>query len=114
MADTIFGKIIAREILADIVYEDDQVLAFRDVAPQAPVHILIVPKKPLVNLLDTGEGDTLLLGQLMQAAIHVARTLGIAEDGFRVVVNVGQDGGQTVNHLHLHLLAGRPLTWPPG
>jgi histidine triad (HIT) family protein len=114
MADTIFAKIIAREIPAEIVYEDDETLAFRDVSPQAPVHILIIPKKPLVNLLDAGEGDALLLGKLMQSAAHVARVLGLAEGGFRVVVNVGPDGGQTVDHLHLHLLGGRPLTWPPG
>jgi histidine triad (HIT) family protein len=114
MADTIFDKIIRREIPADIVYEDDAVLAFRDVTPQAPVHILIVPKRPLTNLLDTGPDDTMLLGQLMAAAAHVARTLGVDESGFRVVVNVGPDGGQSVDHLHLHLLGGRPLSWPPG
>ena len=114
MADTIFGKIIRREIPADIVYEDDTVLAFRDVAAQAPTHVLVVPKQPLANLLDAGEEHTLLLGQLMQAAVHVARTLGLAEDGFRVVINVGRDGGQTVDHLHLHVLGGRHLTWPPG
>lgn len=114
MAETIFGKIIRREITADIVYEDDDVLAFRDVSPQAPVHVLIIPKRPLVNLLDTQPSDTLLLGQLLQAAVHVARTLGLEETGFRVVVNAGPDGGQSVDHLHLHLLGGRPLGWPPG
>ena len=114
MADTIFGKIIRREIPADIVYEDDDVLAFRDVTPQAPVHILIVPKQPLANLLDAQPGDTLLLGQLMAAAAHVARTLGLDQTGFRVVVNSGPDAGQSVDHLHLHLLGGRHLTWPPG
>lgn len=114
MADTIFGKIMRREIPADIVYEDDAVLAFRDVAPQAPVHIVLIPKKPIVNLLDAQPSDTLLLGQLMAAAVHVARTLGLAETGFRVVVNAGPDGGQSVDHLHLHLLGGRPLSWPPG
>ncbi len=114
MADAIFDKIIRREIPADIVYEDDQVLAFRDVSPQAPAHVLIIPKQPLTNLLDAGPQHTLLLGQLMQAAVHVARTLGLAEDGFRVVVNVGRDGGQSVDHLHLHVLGGRHLTWPPG
>ena len=114
MADTIFGKIIRREIPADIVYEDDQVLAFRDITPQAPVHIVMIPKKPIANLLDAQPGDTLLLGQLMQAAAHVARTLGLGETGFRVVVNAGRDGGQSVDHLHLHLLGGRPLNWPPG
>ena len=114
MADTIFGKIITREIPAEIVYEDDDVLAFRDVAAQAPTHILIVPKKPLASLLDAAESDAPLMGKLLLASVHVARTLGIAEDGFRVVINVGKDGGQTVNHLHLHLLGGRHLTWPPG
>lgn len=114
MSDTIFAKIIAREIPAEIVYEDDHILAFRDVSPQAPTHVLVVPKKPLVNLLEAVPGDTLLLGQLMQGAVHVARTLGLAEDGFRVVVNVGPDGGQSVDHLHLHVLGGRHLTWPPG
>ena len=89
MAETIFARIIAREIPADIVYEDDHVLAFRDIAPQAPTHVVVIPKKPLTNLLDAAPDDTLLLGQLMQAAVHVARTLGVAEGGFRVVVNVG-------------------------
>ena len=114
MSDTIFAKIIAREIPADIVYEDEHCLAFRDVSPQAPAHVLVVPKKPVVNLLDAAPDDTLLLGQLMQAAVHVARTQGLADDGFRVVVNVGPDGGQSVDHLHLHVLGGRPLAWPPG
>jgi len=112
--ETIFGRIVAKEVPADIVYEDDSVLAFRDATPQAPTHVLVVPKKPLSNLLDAGEGDTLLLGQLMQAAVKVARTLGIDQTGFRVVVNAGPDGGQSVDHLHLHLLGGRALHWPPG
>ncbi len=114
MPETIFGRIVAKEVPADIVYEDDSVLAFRDATPQAPTHVLVVPKKPLSNLLDAGEGDTLLLGQLMQAAVKVARTLGIDQTGFRVVVNAGPDGGQSVDHLHLHLLGGRALHWPPG
>ena len=114
MSDTVFGKIIRREMPADVVYEDDTVLAFRDVSPQAPAHVLVIPKQPLVNLLDASPEQTLLLGQLMQAAVHVARTLGLADDGFRVVINVGRDGGQSVDHLHLHVLGGRPLTWPPG
>ncbi len=114
MADTLFGKIIRREIPADVVYEDDEVLAFRDVSPQAPAHVLVIPKRPLANLLDAAPDDTLLLGQLLQAAAHVARTLGLDDSGFRVVVNVGPDGGQSVDHLHLHVLGGRPLTWPPG
>ena len=114
MAETIFDKIIRREIPADIVYEDEAVLAFRDASPQAPVHVLIIPKRPLANLLNASFDDTLLLGQLLSAATHVARTLGLDETGFRVVVNVGPDGGQSVDHLHLHLLGGRPLGWPPG
>ncbi len=112
--DTLFARIIRREIPADIVYEDDDALAFRDVNPQAPTHVLVIPKKPLANLLDAGEGDALLLGKLMQAAVHVARTLGLAESGFRVVVNAGPDAGQSVDHLHLHVLGGRHFTWPPG
>lgn len=114
MPETIFSKILRREIPADIVYEDEAVLAFRDVAPQAPVHIIVIPKKPLGNLLDAAPDDTLLLGQLMAAAVEIARTLGLADSGFRVVANVGPDGGQSVDHLHLHVLGGRPLTWPPG
>lgn len=114
MSNTIFAKIIAREIPADIIYEDENCLAFRDVSPQAPAHVLVVPKKPIVNLLDAAPDDTLLLGQLMQAAVHVARTLGLADGGFRVVINAGPDGGQSVDHLHLHVLGGRHLTWPPG
>jgi histidine triad (HIT) family protein len=114
MSDTIFGKIIRREIPADILYEDDHAMAFRDASPQAPTHFLVVPKRPLTNLLDAGPQDTLLLGQLLQAAVHAARTLGLADDGFRIVINVGADGGQTVDHLHVHVLGGRHLTWPPG
>ncbi len=114
LPETIFSKIVAGEVPADIVYQDDNVLAFRDVTPQAPTHILVVPKKPLANLLDAGDNNTLLLGQLMQAAAHVARMLGLDQSGFRVVVNVGPDGGQSVDHLHLHVLGGRALHWPPG
>lgn len=114
MPETIFGKIIAREIPAKIVYEDDDVLAFHDVTPQAPTHVLVIPKKPIANLLDTGPDDTVLLGKLMQASVHVAKTLGLADDGFRVVVNCGPHGGQSVDHLHLHVLGGRHMKWPPG
>jgi len=114
VSETIFGRIVSGNVPADIVYEDDTVLAFRDVTPQAPTHILVVPKKPLSNLLEAGQDDTLLLGQLMQAAAHVARMLDIDKSGFRVVVNVGPDGGQSVDHLHLHVLGGRALHWPPG
>ena len=115
MADeTIFSKIIRREIPADIVYEDEQALAFRDVSPQAPTHILVIPKEPLASVADAREQDVDLLGHLIIAARKVACDEGILEDGFRLVVNTGKDGGQTVPHLHIHILGGRPLSWPPG
>ena len=114
MAETIFGKIVAREIPAKIVYEDDDVMAFHDVSPQAPTHVLVIPKRTIVNLLDTTQDDTLLLGKLMQASVHVAKTLKLSDDGFRVVVNCGKNGGQSVDHLHLHVLGGRRMIWPPG
>ena len=115
MADeTIFSKIIRREIPADIVYEDEQALAFRDVSPQAPTHILVIPKEPLASVADAREQDAALLGHLMIVARKVACDEGIIEDGFRLVVNTGKDGGQTIPHLHMHILGGRPLSWPPG
>jgi len=110
---TIFGKIIRREIPADIVYEDDRCLAFRDINPQAPTHVLIVPKKEIPRLSDAGAGDEALLGHLLLAANEVARQLGVA-DAFRLVVNNGAEVGQSVFHLHLHILAGRRFRWPPG
>ncbi|MEO1402149.1 MAG: histidine triad nucleotide-binding protein [Cyanobacteria bacterium J06635_1] len=112
-ADTLFSKIIRREIPADIVYEDDLCLAFRDISPQAPVHILIIPKKPIVNLADAQTSDQALLGHLLLTAKQVAQQQNL-ENGYRVVINTDQDGGQTVFHLHLHLLGGRALGWPPG
>jgi histidine triad (HIT) family protein len=112
-SDTIFGKIIRREIPANIVYEDDLCLAFRDVAPQAPVHILLIPKKPIVNLSTIEPEDQALLGHLMVTASKIAAQEGL-EKGYRVVTNIGEDGGQTVYHLHFHILGGRPLSWPPG
>jgi histidine triad (HIT) family protein len=114
MSDTLFGKIIRREIPADIVYEDDEVLAFRDINPQAPVHVLFIPKKPIATLNDAVEADATLIGKLVLAAARWARQQGFAEAGYRCVINCNQDGGQTVYHLHLHLLAGRQLHWPPG
>lgn len=114
MGDTIFGKIIRREIPADIVYEDDEVLGFRDVNPQAPVHVLFIPKRPLATLDDAGPGDAELLGKLLLAAAGYARQEGLAEQGYRTVVNCNEHGGQTVFHLHVHLLAGRRMAWPPG
>lgn len=110
---TIFAKIIDREIPADIVYEDEQCLAFRDVSPQAPTHVLVIPKREIVNIASAADDDAALLGHLMIAARRVAEQLEL-DGGYRLVVNCGPDGGQTVDHLHIHLLAGRPLTWPPG
>ena len=113
MADTIFQKIIDREIPADIVYEDDQCLAFRDVSPQAPTHVLVIPKKPIESIDQLAEEDSALLGHLWLVIRNLASELKLA-DGYRVVVNCGADGGQTVDHLHFHLLGGRALSWPPG
>lgn len=109
----IFEKIIDREIEADIVYEDAQVLAFRDINPQAPVHVLVIPKRRVTALSEVTWEDTALMGHLLATAAEVARQLELAE-GFRVVINSGRDGGQSVDHLHLHLLGGRALSWPPG
>ncbi|MDE2308619.1 MAG: histidine triad nucleotide-binding protein [Xanthomonadaceae bacterium] len=114
MGDTIFSKIIRREIPADIVYESDEVLAFRDLNPQAPVHVLFIPKRGLATLNEAGQADALLLGQLLLAAADYAKREGFAERGYRTVVNCNEDGGQTVFHLHVHLLAGRRMHWPPG
>ena len=111
--DTIFSKIIDRKIPADIVYEDDLCLAFRDVNPQAPIHILIVPKKPIPKIADAGQTDQLLLGHLLLTANRIAGELGVS-GAFRLVVNNGADAGQSVFHLHIHLLAGRTFNWPPG
>ncbi len=113
MTETIFSKIIRREIPADIVYEDDKCLAFRDVNPQAPVHILIIPKQPIARLIDAVDDDQSLLGHLLLTANKVAAEQGV-EEAFRVVVNNGAGVGQSVFHLHLHILAGRSFTWPPG
>lgn len=110
---TIFQRIIDREIPAQIVFEDDLVLAFRDVSPQAPTHVLVIPKKPLVNLAAAEESDADLLGHLLNAVRIVAAQEGL-DGGYRVVLNIGPDGGQSVDHLHFHLLGGRQLSWPPG
>jgi histidine triad (HIT) family protein len=114
MSDSIFSKIIRREIPADIVFENEQVLAFRDINPQAPVHVLFIPKKAIATLNDAAAGDAELLGQLLLAAAEFAKREGFAESGYRTVFNCNRDAGQTVFHIHLHLLAGRPLMWPPG
>jgi histidine triad (HIT) family protein len=111
---TIFGRILKGEIPCSKVYEDDLVLAFDDVSPQAPVHVLIIPKTPLVNLNDVEESHEHLLGHLLTTARLVAQKKGIAEGGYRVVMNTGENGGQSVYYMHLHVLGGRPLAWPPG
>ena len=111
---TIFDKIITREIPADIVFEDEHVLAFRDINPQAPVHVLFIPKRAVPTLNDLGLGDEAVVGRLAMAAAAYAKREGFAEDGYRVVMNCNRDGGQTVFHIHLHLLAGRAMHWPPG
>lgn len=111
--DTVFSKIIKGEIPADIVYEDDICLAFRDVNPQAPIHILIIPKKPIPKLSDSTDDDQTLLGHLLLAANRIVSELDI-DDSYRLVINNGAAAGQTVFHLHIHILAGRPFLWPPG
>jgi len=112
---TIFSKIINKEIPADIVYETDDVLAFKDINPQAPVHILIIPKIEIPKVSDiNGKEHAELLGKLFDAANKLAKEMGIVEDGFRLVFNCGRNGGQDVYHLHMHLLGGRQMKWPPG
>ncbi len=113
MADTIFKKIIDRQIPANIVYEDDQCLAFHDVNPQAPTHVLVIPKQEIPSLNELTPDDQSLVGHLYLVIQKLASELGLV-DGYRVVVNCGRDGGQTVDHLHFHLLGGRQMVWPPG
>jgi histidine triad (HIT) family protein len=114
MSKTLFEKIIAREIPAQIVYEDDVVLAFRDLNPQAPTHVLIVPKKPIPRMTEAAPGDQAALGHLLLKAGEVAAKLGLKQSGFRLVFNNGPDAGETVPHLHCHILGGRKMNWPPG
>lgn len=114
MSETIFDKIIRREIPADILYEDDEVLAFRDVNPQAPVHFLVIPKQHIPTVNDIASEQAPLIGKLVLTARELAREQGIAEDGYRLVMNCNEHGGQTVFHIHLHVLGGRPMGWPPG
>ena len=111
---TIFQKIIDGEIPASKVYEDDEVLAFHGIQPQAPVHILVIPKKPIVSAATAQPEDEALMGKLMLAAAQVARQEGLEEDGYRLVTNIGREGGQSVYHLHIHVLGGRQMVWPPG
>ncbi len=110
---TIFQKIIDRQIPADIVYEDDQSLAFRDIHPQAPTHVLVIPKRRITSLSVATDEDAALLGHLLLVARRLADQFGLT-NGYRTVINSGPDGGQSVDHLHIHLLGGRALTWPPG
>ncbi|MBX7138714.1 MAG: histidine triad nucleotide-binding protein [Oligoflexia bacterium] len=112
--ETIFAKIIRREVPAKIVYETDHVLAFHDVNPQAPIHILIIPKEPIRDLASAKADHKELLGELLVAVNEIAREQGLLQDGFRVVINNGARAGQTVFHLHLHLMGGRSFAWPPG
>ncbi|MGB4131132.1 MAG: histidine triad nucleotide-binding protein [Tepidanaerobacteraceae bacterium] len=112
--DCIFCKIINKEIPAKVAYEDDNVVAFHDINPQAPIHLLIVPKKHITSVMEIDDEENLLLGDIIRTAQNLARENNLDKKGFRIVVNTGEEGGQTVNHLHFHLLGGRFLTWPPG
>lgn len=111
---TIFKQIIDKEMPADIIYEDDICLAFRDINPQAPVHILVIPKKEITSVATVCEEDKEILGHLMIKASDIARAEGLEENGYRLVTNINEDAGQSVFHLHFHLLGGRKMTWPPG
>src|SRR5688572_22750587 len=112
-AKTVFKKIIDREIPADIVYEDDQCMAFRDIDPRAPTHIVVIPKKEIASVADISDSDEQLIGHLYTVIRDLAKKLGLV-NGYRVVVNCGPDAGQSVDHIHFHLLGGRKLKWPPG
>ena len=114
MTETIFDKIISKEIPADIVYEDNDFLAFNDINPQAPIHILIIPKKRIPTINDLQPNDYKLIGEMVVIAKNIAEEKGLSEDGYRLIFNCNENGGQTVYHIHLHLLGGRSLSWPPG
>jgi histidine triad (HIT) family protein len=114
MNNCLFCGMVDGKIKADVVYRDDSVIAFRDINPKAPVHILIIPRKHIATLLDLEQSDSVVLGNIFRVANKLADEQGIAKDGFRVVVNCGEDAGQTIFHLHYHLLGGRHLSWPPG
>ena len=110
----IFCKIVRKEIPAKIVYEDDDIMAFYDINPQAPIHVLVIPKKHISSLAEVQDEDLQLLGKLLLGASKVAKKLGISEDGYRVVINTNRDAQQTVFHIHVHVIGGRPMSWPPG
>jgi len=112
--ECIFCKIIKKQIPSDIVYEDDKVIGFKDISPEAPVHVVIVPKKHITDLNCLKKDESEIIGHIFMVAREIAKTLGVAEDGYRIVNNCGRQGGQTVGHLHFHLLGGRMLKWPPG
>lgn len=114
MGETIFSRIIKRELPAEIVYEDDDILAFKDIAPQAPVHILIIPKKEIPTTNNITDEDIPLIGKLFIIGKKLAKDFGVDESGYRLVINCNRDAGQAVAHLHLHLLGGRKFSWPPG
>ncbi len=114
MNKTLFQKIADKEIPSTLVYEDDLVVAFKDISPQAPTHVLIVPRKPIARIAEAGADDHKLLGHLLLKAAEVARQLGLEQSGYRLVLNNGPHGGEAVPHLHIHLLGGRQMTWPPG
>ncbi len=114
MSDCIFCRIVRREIPAKVVFEDSQVLAFDDIHPQAPIHTLVIPKKHLASSAEAQPDDNFLLGHLLRVGSQIARDKGVAESGYRCVINTGAHGGQTVFHLHVHVLGGRPMHWPPG
>jgi histidine triad (HIT) family protein len=114
MSDCLFCKIVRHEIPSSIVYEDDRVLAFNDINPQAPTHVLVVPKQHIASLNDLGPDDDGIVGEMVRRAAAVAKERGISAGGYRTVFNTNRDAGQTVFHLHLHLLGGRAMTWPPG
>ena len=114
MSDCLFCALVEGKVKANLVYQDDSIVAFKDIAPKAPVHILIIPRKHLVSVSDIAEADRALIGQIFQVAARLAREQGVADSGYRVVVNSGADAGQSVFHLHFHLLGGRQMSWPPG
>ena len=113
-SDCLFCRIAAREIPSDVIHESDHVVAFRDINPQAPVHVLLIPKEHIASVAEVEEGHADLLAELLRTAAHLAEAEGVAESGWRLVTNVGRGAGQSVAHLHFHLLGGRPMRWPPG